>query len=549
MVPIYNHGSTIEKVVEDILEQDKDVLIVDDGCDQKTAHKLLALAEQHENVMLTRHAINQGKGAAFLTGLDYAQLKGYTHTFLVDADGQHNLEDLSHFENKLLKNPDAGVFGVPVFDDSAPAARKFGHKLTNFFINIETGGKVIGDALCGFRLYPISSSLKLMKEANIGRRMEFDPELAVKMAWHGISIINVDTKVVYKEGGISNFRLWADNARISWMHTKLVSLSIFRRFLSKPLSANDAHWTQLKEAGSPMGLEAMRFILKYGGRHLAKFLLFFVVLYFFIFHSKSRQASKQFLEKVQSTAEGKHQLGNGNITLWMLWKHQWEFGASCLDRAICWSGQIDHFDIDWVNYKEVYSKVKEGKGCILLGSHLGNVDILRAYSKQKKFVKLNVFMVKGQSKFFQNIITKLNQQSDIEIIPIEEINVTTSMMLKEKLDKGELIALLGDRITSLEHFSAQEAPFLNENALFPEGPYLLSHLLKCPIYTIFSVRTGPSRYKVNIEKLSDSVELPRQNRKEQLSALLQKYVARLENMAIQHPFQWFNFYNFWTKHN
>lgn len=312
---------------------------------------------------------------------------------------------------------------------------------------------------------------------------------------------------------------------------------------------NNIHWTEIKEAGSPIGLELMRLILKYGGRFLAKIILFFVVSYFFLFRRKTRIYSRQFFEKVLSTEEGRKNLGHGKISLWMLWKHQWEFGSSCLDRAICWSGQTDHFDIDWVNYEEVYSKVKEGKGCILLGSHLGNVDILRAYSKQKKFVKLNVFMVKGQSKFFQNIISKLNQQSDIEIIPIEEINVTTSMMLKEKLDKGELIALLGDRVTKLEHFNAQEATFLNETALFPEGPYLLSHLLKCPIYTIFSVRTGPSRYKVEIEKLSDALDLPRQNRKEQLSALLKKYVARLENMAIQHPFQWFNFYNFWAKHN
>jgi len=547
MIPIYNHGSTIEQVVLEILQLGREVLIVDDGCDAITAHALMALSDRHTDVKLLRHALNRGKGAAFLTGLDYAQRHGYTHVFLVDADGQHNLSDLIHFEAHLKQHPDAAIFGTPIFDHSAPKARKFGHQLTNFFVNIETGKGIVKDALCGFRLYPVAMALELMKHGHIGYRMEFDPELAVKMAWQGITIINHPTQVVYKQGGISNFRVWADNVRISWMHTKLVSLSLFRRLCCKPLSAKSEHWSELKESGTPLGLETMRLILKYGGRHIAKFILFFVVLYFFICQPKSRLASKQFLNKVLATAEGRKQLGFAAISLWQVWLHHWEFGVACLDRAICWSGQTDHFKVDFTNYEEVYANVRKSRGSILIGSHLGNLDILRAYAKKKKFVKINVFMITQQSAFFQNLIKKLNRQSDIEIISINDINIATSILLKEKIESGELIALLGDRVTALEKFSSQTASFLNDTAEFPEGPYLLSHLLNCPIYTIFSVRLGSSHYRVQIDKLSDPVELPRGQRKEKCHALLLDYVSRLESMACNYPYQWFNFYNFWAK--
>lgn len=436
----------------------------------------------------------------------------------------------------------AAVYGSPVFDSSAPLARVLGHKLTNFFIQIETGQGTISDALCGFRLYPVKPCYELMKTKTIGLRMEFDPELAVKLAWKGVKIINCDTNIVYKDGGISNFRVLFDNVRISWMHTRLVTQSIWKRLISQPLSYQSQHWVDQKEKGTSLGMNFMRLLIKYGGRHIAKVLLFFIITYYFLVAKKSREASKLFFDKV-----AKFKGGTPQHNALDQWKHLFEFGVACLDRAICWSGQTKHFDINFINYEEVYQRSLNGQGSIFLGAHLGNIDVLRAYSKQTKRVKINVLMIKSQSKSFQSIIKKLNQDSDIEIIPIEDIQLTTSMMIQSKLQKGEMIALLGDRIISKEPGSYEELPFLGETAYFPNGPYILSYLMDCPIYTIFSVRKGASSYDVYIEKLTETLKTSRSERKETILNAMKEYVYRLEKISSEHPHQWFNFYNFWSK--
>jgi hypothetical protein len=109
-----------------------------------------------------------------------------------------------------------------VFDASIPAARLWGRKLTNFWVHIETGGRVIRDPMCGFRVYPMAAALAALPRAD---RMDFDPEIAVRLVWAGLPVINLPTRVRYltaAEGGVSHFQLFRDNVRISWMHTRLV---------------------------------------------------------------------------------------------------------------------------------------------------------------------------------------------------------------------------------------------------------------------------------------------------------------------------------------
>jgi len=118
-------------------------------------------------------------------------------------------------------NPAAIVTGVPVFDASAPASRRIGRKLTTLWVRINTLSSRIEDAMCGFRVYPLAPIMRLAQRASFGSRMEFDPEILVRAVWAGIPVVSMPTNVTYPIDGVSHFKMWRDNVRISWMHTRL----------------------------------------------------------------------------------------------------------------------------------------------------------------------------------------------------------------------------------------------------------------------------------------------------------------------------------------
>lgn len=229
LIPTYDNPLTLRNVVQGVRQYVSDVLVVDDGSDAPTRELCLALA-QEGLATVVHHERNQGKGAAVKTGLRELQARGFTHAFQVDADGQHAVVDMPRFLAAAETHPDALILGSPEFDQSAPRARLIGRQITRFWTHVETLGPLIEDAMCGFRVYPIE---KALRAAARGNAMDFDPEIAVRIAWDGTPVLNLLTRVRYVdkgEGGVSHFRLVRDNALISWMHTRLM-LSLLGRLV------------------------------------------------------------------------------------------------------------------------------------------------------------------------------------------------------------------------------------------------------------------------------------------------------------------------------
>lgn len=230
LIPTYNNPATIRSVVERVRAHLPEVVVVDDcsGDEGRQAVEALArdgLAHTH------RREQNGGKGAAVKTGFEVAHRLGYTHALQVDADGQHALDDIPRFLEAAREKPDSLVLGAPVFDDTVPRSRLKARQITIFWTNLETGGKVIEDPMCGFRVYPLEAALAAGAS---GDRMDFDPEIAVRMVWDRVPVVNLATRVRYlsaEEGGVSHFKLFRDNALISWMHTRLVATGMVRWFL------------------------------------------------------------------------------------------------------------------------------------------------------------------------------------------------------------------------------------------------------------------------------------------------------------------------------
>ncbi len=219
MIPVYNHEHAIGAVVEQVKTHGLPVLLVDDGSKASCAAVLDELA-QRDGVMLFRRTQNGGKGAAVISGLEEAHRRGFTHAVQIDADGQHALSDLPKFLAQATANPDALITGQPVYDASVPKGRLYGRYLTHILVWINTLSLAIKDSMCGFRVYPLERTLKALVPS-IGKRMDFDPEIAVRLVWGGTKVVNLPTHVRYPTDGVSHFDLLWDNARISGMHTRL----------------------------------------------------------------------------------------------------------------------------------------------------------------------------------------------------------------------------------------------------------------------------------------------------------------------------------------
>lgn len=231
VVPVFNHGKGAIALMSHFALLELAVFFVNDGSTDDTAVKLAEIVEHYPLVRVVERAQNGGKGAAVVAGLRAAHAEGFTHALQIDADGQHDARDIPEFLSLAEAHLDAVIAGQPVFDDSIPVGRLVGRYLTHVWIWIETLSFTIKDSMCGFRVYPLAAAIKVIDRVRLGRRMDFDPEILVRLHWDGLRIIPLPTRVIYPDGGTSHFRLWLDNWLITRMHTRLVFGMIWRVML------------------------------------------------------------------------------------------------------------------------------------------------------------------------------------------------------------------------------------------------------------------------------------------------------------------------------
>lgn len=228
VVPVFNHADGATKLAERISEFGLKTIMVNDGSSAECSASLRLLAERHDWIQVIEHEENQGKGGAVLSGLRAAYETGHSHALQIDADGQHDANDIPRFLSLAAENPNAVVVGQPQFDQSMPLARRIARYLTHVWIWVETLSFVIRDSMCGFRVYPLKPVIALADSTPLGRRMDFDPEILVRLWWEGLLIHSLTTRVVYPPDGQSHFRMWHDNWLISCMHVRLVFGMLWR---------------------------------------------------------------------------------------------------------------------------------------------------------------------------------------------------------------------------------------------------------------------------------------------------------------------------------
>lgn len=220
LIPVYNHERAIVDTCRQLKALALPIILVDDGSSPACASVLDQLATQ-PNIHLVRLIRNSGKGAAVRTGLFAARDLGFTHALQVDADGQHDVEDLPAFIADMDRTPEALIIGRPRFDDTVPMHRFICRYITHVWVWVNTLSMTITDSMCGVRLYPVAPLTQLLSRYSCGDRMDFDTEVLVRWYWSGQNIQNRLVRVHYPTDGVSHFRLLRDNLILARMHVRL----------------------------------------------------------------------------------------------------------------------------------------------------------------------------------------------------------------------------------------------------------------------------------------------------------------------------------------
>ena len=221
LIPVYRHLSTVGPLAEKLTAFGLPVILVDDGNGPEARERLGGLAAIRPGLVLVSLEKNMGKGYAISKGFEKAAELGLTHVLQIDADCQHDTGRVAFFLEEAAKNPDKIICGYPEFNETAPRSRVIGRRISNFWAAVVTLSGELKDVLCGFRVYPVEESLRITRNPFLDRRMGFDAEIIVRLYWNRVFPLFYPIKVNYPQDGISNFRLFRDNLRISWMFTRL----------------------------------------------------------------------------------------------------------------------------------------------------------------------------------------------------------------------------------------------------------------------------------------------------------------------------------------
>ncbi len=541
IIPCYNHGATVGGVVRRLRALGLEVLVVDDGSDEATAAALRAVPEIH----LIRQETNAGKGVAMARGLREAARLGFSHALQIDADGQHCVEDAPRFLEIARAEPDAVVCGQPEYDASAPRSRRYGRTITHFWVWLETLSFDISDALCGFRLYPLKPTLALLERVRIAPRMSFDIDIVVRLAWAGLPIRNVRTRVVYPPGGISHFRMLRDNLRISATHARL----FFGMLARLPLLAwrklfpprREGHWSKHRERGALWGLRFLIAAYRIGGRPLFRAFLYPVMLYFFLFGTAARRASRDFLRRA-------YQSGSPQLPTPPTWRHSFRhfvsFADASLDKFGAWLGKVPAQRIEFADPRAWADLTANRRGSLLISGHLGTLEVPRAHAERRNAGVVTALVFTEHAQRFNALWRDVAPEAAVNLIEVGDIGPDTAVDLRARIDRGELLVIVGDRTPVHSTGRTARVPFMGAEAEFSLGPYILAHLFECPVYLLFCVYDG-ERYHEILEPFAERITWTRATRERALQDCARRYAQRLQHHALQTPFQWFNFFDFW----
>ena len=295
------------------------------------------------------------------------------------------------------------------------------------------------------------------------------------------------------------------------------------------------HWQSRPEGGGRFAIWLIRTIALCCGRRLARLALYPITAYFYLRRAPERHASRQFLARALGRAPTRREV----------FGHLFRFAAITLDRVYLLAHGVEDFTIEIEGVDLLDAQVAKGRGLLLLGSHHGSFEALRALSARRPDLPLRVVLDKQKTPAMTELLEALAPDVGANVIDASRDGTSITLALAEACQRGAMVALLADR--GRDHETLRHAPFLGRPAPFPVSPWLLAHALQVPVMLCFGLYLGGNRYRLVFEPVADRIVIPRQQRGPALDALIAHYAARLEHYVHLAPTNWFNFYDFWQQ--
>jgi predicted LPLAT superfamily acyltransferase len=290
-------------------------------------------------------------------------------------------------------------------------------------------------------------------------------------------------------------------------------------------------WLRQRERGSRTLLRFLIWVALSIGRPVARVLLYPICAYYFVFSRQASHAIQPYLTRVLG-----HPIG------WRdLFRQYHCFASTILDRVYLLAGHYGRFDIDIRGLDVLKDRVARGQGCILLGSHLGSFEIVRAIGLTQGDLEIKILMYEQNAPMIRDIIRGLNPA--VADAVIQTGSPDTMLRVKECLDRAGVVGILGDRLFKQDH--STPCKFFGKLAGFPAGTMWLASILKVPVILFFGLYRGGNRYEVHFELFADEVTIDRRHRDQEIQQWTQRYADRLEHYCRLAPDNWFNFYDFW----
>jgi predicted LPLAT superfamily acyltransferase len=295
---------------------------------------------------------------------------------------------------------------------------------------------------------------------------------------------------------------------------------------------NNQLWLEQKERSNLFTLRIIIAITHYLGRPIGRLLLHPICCYFLLFSPKAKKASKKFLTRAL----------NRPVKFKDIYRHYHCFAACLLDRIALLHNEVERFHLKVQGLDQFHACLNQGRGCLLLGSHLGSFEVLRCLAKHHQ-VPVKLLMYQQNAQTMERIMLQLDPQLAQHIITIGHPRAL--LEVQEALAQGYVVGILGDRLFSSD--KATRCDFLGGKVDFPLGPALLAYLLKVPVLLFFAVYRAKEHYDIYFEHLTLAKLTHRQQRQQLLADFTQRYADRLADHALKAPYNWFNFYDFWQQ--
>ncbi|MGH7122495.1 MAG: acyltransferase [Acetobacteraceae bacterium] len=289
-------------------------------------------------------------------------------------------------------------------------------------------------------------------------------------------------------------------------------------------------WTARRERGGALLPWLMLWIMRNLGWSAGQLLLYPITAWFYVTSAGARAASREYLCQVLGRPARQRDVI----------RHLFTFACVILDRVFFLAGRTADYEITVQGLEAITRLADAGSGCVLLGSHLGSFDVLRAFGRNAP-VRVRPVMFRGNMGYVSGLLEALDPELRRDVI---EIGSPGAMLqVRECVERGEIVGFLADRTPFPGRMVV--ARFLGRNTEFPSGPLVVASAVGAPVVLFYGVRTAPRRYLIRFEDFAERIELPRGRRDAALQRWIDAYSERLAAACLAYPFNWFNFYPFW----